>query len=250
MGWFQKGQVRTGCAGQRGGRAELREGKALPEKGCSWLGFVLHVFYLRSKESLPLIPPYGQISLSNMTGNKRQITFMSHKVVLKHKSICLAKSYLSLVASLDPKLPDCGMIRQGVSGGQGSGACVINCSSTSLFPWRILQETTGPTGWQWLSWSLLSSPSCRCSSKVINSKEMHRPCQRCADGRGNEREPHQVHLWGENDSILPPSTSPLSLDVSERVEKMIGGAGIHNLEALIVKRRVSGEILLTTGKVL
>lgn len=136
--------------------------------------------------------------------------------------------------------------KAGVLGGEGSGACVINCSSASLFPQRILPETTGPTGWQWLSWSLLSSPSCLCSSKVIIPRACP-PRQRWVEGRGNEQEPHQMPLWG---SIFPPSASPLSLDFSKRAGKVIGGAGIHHLEALIVKQRVSGEILLTSGKVL
>lgn len=153
------------CKAER--RAIWTQGRSSPwGEGMLLVGVCFTCFIFAIKGISPL-DPYGHISHSNMKANKKQITLMSHKVVLKHKSVCLAKSYLSFVASLDPKLPDCGMTRQGVLGGKGSGAYVINCSSTSLLPWRILQETTGPTGWQWLSWSLLSSPSCLCSSKVI-----------------------------------------------------------------------------------
>lgn len=74
-----------------------------------------YTFYICDQRSPPPpLDPCGQISLSSMKGNKKQITFLSRKVVLKHKSICVAKSYLPFVASLDPKLPDCGMTRRGV----------------------------------------------------------------------------------------------------------------------------------------
>lgn len=46
-------------------------------------------------------------------------------------------------------------------------------------------------------------------------------------GEENEQEPNQIDLLGKNDPIFPPSSSsPLSPDFSERVGKIIGGAGI------------------------
>lgn len=162
---FRKGKSGLAVQGRAEGDRNSGKEQRLGRRDAPGWG-LFYTFYICNQRNLP--PGSLQANLpSNVKGNKKQITLKSHKVVLKHKPVCLAKSCLSFVASLDPKLPDCGMTRRGVLGGKGSGACVINCSSASLFPWRILQETTGPTGWPWPSWSLLSSPSCLCSSKVI-----------------------------------------------------------------------------------
>lgn len=69
-------------------------------------------------------------------------------------------------------------------------------------------------------------------------------------GEENEQEPHQVELSGKNELTLPPSSSPLSPGFSERGGEGIGGAGIQDLEDLMVKQTVSWEILLISGKVL
>lgn len=76
-----------------GGRPEEspQEGAGLLEKGISWLLFVLYVLYLLSKESLPLFS-VCKSPFQTRKGNKKQIIFMSHKIVLKPKSICFTKS--------------------------------------------------------------------------------------------------------------------------------------------------------------
>lgn len=51
-------------------------------------------------------------------------------------------------------------------------------------------------------------------------------------------------------SLLPSLSSPLSPDFSERVGKMTGGAGIHDLENLLVKQKISLKILLISGEVI
>lgn len=63
--------------------------RALGE-GNLWLLFVLSILYLLSKESLPLVSVCK--SPFQTKGNKKQVIFMSHKIVLKHKSICFTRS--------------------------------------------------------------------------------------------------------------------------------------------------------------
>lgn len=68
---------------------------------------------------------------------------------------------------------------------------------------------------------------------------------------GEMNEPNQTELFGKNDPNRPPSSSfLLSPDFSGKVGKIIGGAGIHDLENLIMNQRVGWEILLIPGKVL
>lgn len=72
------------------GRAIRTEGRSSALGEGMFLVGVCVTRFIFAIKGVPPLDPYGQISLSNMKGNKKQITFLSRKVVLKHKSICLA----------------------------------------------------------------------------------------------------------------------------------------------------------------
>lgn len=60
-----------------------------------------------------------------------------------------------------------------------------------------------------------------------NSKEMHRTSQWWVYGEEKDQVPNQIDLLGKNDPSFPPSlASPLCPDFSERVGKIIAGAGV------------------------
>lgn len=90
-----------------------------------WLEFALPISYVLPQE-ISTLDPCRQISLSNEKANKSKLFSCHTGGCFETKIYLFNRVYLSFVATLDSKLPDCGMPRLGALGGRGGGVCVTS----------------------------------------------------------------------------------------------------------------------------